>query len=104
MSSPTMKQASDALWWVSQDPNSRQLAEARELAERAYRHTMACAHEEGRAEGEARGRAESEARGRAEGEARGRAEGEARGRAKDILAILEARGIDTREAQRQRVV
>lgn len=80
MSSPTMKQASDALWWVSQDPNSRQLVEARELAERAYRHTMAAA--------------------RAEGEARGRAEGEANA----ILTVLHARGLTPSAAQRQQIL
>jgi predicted transposase/invertase (TIGR01784 family) len=51
MSSPTLKQASDALWWVSNDPNSRQLAEMREMSERAHRHTMAATREEGREEG-----------------------------------------------------
>src|SRR5512140_3069266 len=55
MSSPTPKQASDALWWVSNDPNSRQLAEMREMSERAHRHTMAATREEGRIEGREEG-------------------------------------------------
>jgi predicted transposase/invertase (TIGR01784 family) len=79
MSSPVMKQASDALWWVSQDPNSRQLVEARELAERAHSHTMASAKEEGRTEGRAQGEANA------------------------ILTVLESRGLSSSEAQRQRI-
>lgn len=55
LTSPTMKQASDALWWVSEDPNSRQLVEMRELADRAHRHTMAAARAEGKAEGHVEG-------------------------------------------------
>jgi len=62
MKSPTMKQASEALWWVSNDPNSRQLAEMRELSERAHRHTIAAArkegHEQGRLEGHEQARLE----------------------------------------------
>jgi predicted transposase/invertase (TIGR01784 family) len=92
MSSPIMKQASDALWWVSQDPNSRQLVEARELAELAYQHTIAAAREEGRTEGEAQGRAEGEARGRAAG------------LSNSILAVLEARGFSVDASQRQRIL
>jgi predicted transposase/invertase (TIGR01784 family) len=80
MSSPTMKQARDALWWVSQDPNSRQLVEAREMAELAYQHTIAATREEALAEGEARGRAEG------------------------ILAVMQARGLNLSETLRQRVL
>jgi flagellar biosynthesis/type III secretory pathway protein FliH len=55
-----MKEASDALWWLSKDPNSRQLAEMREMSEQAHRHTMAAerqeGHQEGRQEGQLEGR------------------------------------------------
>jgi len=55
MSSPTMKQASEALWWVSSDPNSRQLAEMRELGEFNHRLQMNAerrlGHEQGLVEG-----------------------------------------------------
>jgi hypothetical protein len=51
MTSPAMKQASEALWWVSQDPESQQLAEMRVRAERAHKHTMAAARDDGRVDG-----------------------------------------------------
>ena len=41
MTEPGIKQAADALRWVSNDEKSRQLALDRELSERAFRHTMA---------------------------------------------------------------
>lgn len=52
------------------------------------------------AESEARGRAAGEARGRAAGEARGRAEGEARA----LLAVLQARGLEPTEVDRNRIL
>jgi hypothetical protein len=84
MSSPTMKQASDALWWVSNDPNSRQMVEMRELAEITHRITMAGA--------------------RAEGKSEGRAEGVAEGAAKSILVVLAARGLSLTDEQEQRIL
>jgi hypothetical protein len=51
MTSPAMKQAGEALWWVSQDPESQQLAEMRERAERVHRHTMAAERDDGRIDG-----------------------------------------------------
>ncbi|MGC4093456.1 MAG: hypothetical protein QM756_37280 [Polyangiaceae bacterium] len=61
----------------------------------------------GRAEGEIKGRAEGEIKGRAEGEVKGRAEGEIKGRAEGLVeslfTVLEARGLDVSEQQRERV-
>jgi flagellar biosynthesis/type III secretory pathway protein FliH len=105
MSSPTMKQASDALWWVSNDPNSRQMVELRKLAQITHRITMAGARAEGKAEGIAVGKIEGKAEGIAEGIAVGKAEGKAQGvaeaTAKSILIVLAARGISLAEEQRQ---
>jgi flagellar biosynthesis/type III secretory pathway protein FliH len=58
---------------------------------------------EGRAEGQAEGRAEGKAEGRAEGKAEGRAEGRVEGKADDVLAILEARGVDVPASARTRI-
>jgi predicted transposase/invertase (TIGR01784 family) len=88
MSSPSMKQASDALWWVSNDPNSRQMVEMRELAQITHRITMAGARAEGKAEGKAEGRTE----------------GVAEGAAKSILVVLAARDLSLTEGQRQRIL
>jgi predicted transposase/invertase (TIGR01784 family) len=82
MTSPTMKQASDALWWVSNDPSSRQLVEERELAEWAYQHTMAATHEEGRQQG------------REEGRQQGREEGQTDGLRKGLQALCRALAIE----------
>ena len=59
MTEPGIKQAADALRWVSNDEKSRQLALDRELSERAFRHTMAAERQEGRAEGRDEGRRET---------------------------------------------
>jgi len=80
MSNPTMGQASDALWWVSNDPNSRQMVEMRELAQITHRITMAGARAEGKAEGVAEGAAKS------------------------ILLVLAARGLSLTEEQRLRIL
>ncbi len=51
MAEPSMEEAADALRWVSNDEKARQLALDREMSEVAFRHTIAAAQEDARAEG-----------------------------------------------------
>ena len=53
-----MEEAADALRWVSNDEKARQLALDREMSEVAFRHTIAAAQEDARAEGRSEGQAE----------------------------------------------
>jgi hypothetical protein len=58
---------------------------------------------EARELGEAIGKAEGEAIGKAEGEAIGKAEGEAIGKANALLELLQARGLEISDEQRERI-
>ena len=55
MTEPSMEEAVDALRWVSNDEKARQLALDREMSEVAFRHTIAAAQEDARAEGRSEG-------------------------------------------------
>lgn len=98
--SPMLKQATDALDRLSDDPEARERAEMREMALLSYELELTGAREEalarGLAEGTAKGLAEGTAKGLAEGTAKGRAEG----LADAVLTVLRARNVAVSEQQR----
>jgi flagellar biosynthesis/type III secretory pathway protein FliH len=68
---------------------------------RWYSETFRNAEANAEAKGRAEGRAEGKAEGRAEGEAKGKAEGRAEGEARIVLRILQTRGIELTNEQRE---
>lgn len=82
--SPMLKQATDALDRLSDDPEARERAEMREMALLSYELELTGAREE------------ALARGLAEGTAKGRAEG----LADAVLTVLRARNVAVSEQQR----